>query len=1730
MPRILILSNPRSGSNYLLDLLACHPEIELDEELLNDEFGLIEAPLETIQKSLSTLHSTFVGFKTFPEQVYSHGLHFGELLQTIGATHVIVLWRDDILEALASRRIADANGEWYSTSETNKKRTVKIDLDDLETYSDKLFSEWEKIGSQWPVDVRPIFVRFEDLIQQPIEEVTRVLAELSCASDHIAFCTPSVRQNPAPVHEKVTNFDELPVEQRDKKLNVKSILLEKINISLQIPSDLLQFAPDREPCMPPSGWKYRVAEPYLPSIAKQNAFDAIQSGSISSAGYWPREMAKRLRSVFHCPVAQPCSNGFTALMLAMQAANIGEGDEVIVPTMTMVAVPNAVYYVRGIPIFADNANGGYNPTWSEYESVSTPKTKAIIVTHTYGVPVPDIQEIADQCAARGWILIEDISECVGVTCSTAEKEERLLGTFGDFAIASMYANKIVHGGDGGFVLAKEAKHGKRLASIVNHGFTPSFHFVHFEQAPNAKIHGIGAAIAAGCLDEVKNIMEHRSFLSKLYRKNLENLPIKLMPPCGPQDTPWVFGLQCATKQERTQIRAFMAQHGIETRDYFFNLHLQPAYLQRNSDGTLNPAGSLPNAEILGSTGFYLPTHTNLTENDVVFICTILKSYFQEKSSDVNIEALLPNPKKFLKSSVQISPDGFALHVRKYRETGELQGIIKHDHVYLQAVKLGYEAEEILLHERYDQVENIVEALKSCIMRVDDDPLSKSMRTHFSTYIDYFESQVPIEQPVQRPWLTVDLNNKMFDHSKSVPTTTDPETLQFLTWLLQKQKPSTIWEIGSWLGHATTLMAEVCTSLDINYRIFACDAFKWQAWMNFFVEQDVISEGKSFLKIFQQNVQPFTDNIEAVNWSYDISKLPTVLENQRPQLVFLDITQENDDLEDIWSMIKPNLIPNETIILFNGMTYTSIPFFTRHAHELTAVAKPNTLAKAFQFVDTSIISTKSAETYDEVMDLMRKNFPLQRKLKFHTNPGWDHHHRNLFCKSIELLREEMHSDEADILFIPAIEETMCDEPDMFYQNNWIGIIHSVAHHPEFFYTPDLSRLCTRMDYLEAMKNCKGLYTLTSFQAEYLKTHLPPNLQKFPIQRLLYPVEVDSEVGSSLVPDLMRKEDAVINVTHIGSFARDFDFFFRAKLPPKFQKVFVAADEETQEISKQAPKDVKVVGRLSAGDYEKALKTSVVFLTLKYEGAANTLILECIARNIPILSPATSSCEEYLGKDYPLFYDPSATPEEIESVLTLPKIESAIDYLKNKKKDQFSHESFINDVRKGTVMLSIPPSESHTAANSNNPLTISVSEKRNFENFDVTLCICSYKRTHHLPKLLDSLWNNQDFQGTFQILIWNNNDARSQIVRDHAMKYIQQSTSNKSLELVSSTNNYYCSIRFAMPALMRSDCLLICDDDIIPGTNFISFFFSAHQRHPDDVLCVRGHEFLPHQLEPQNPSNVWMDYDSLRFYDDHQPEQLIHFVHADACLIPKQALQEVASTSLSDHSFALVDDYWMSFILNHKFNRKLRKLSVKGLSVNPIVRTEDSDQPGLALHTRAEVQDARLRLYVHHMLQGWPNWQGKGVKELQISSEVLREKKVAFWDAPPQIGFNISSTLDMEGIAALKRTGAKCVRIGAVGVGGVMFFELSRFLTSPQEELARLEKVVGNLEEAGIDMIVTLERRIASPETWKLIAGKLKFFGNVVGYDLINEPFTGHENDLHWKDIETDMDDCGRCFPF
>lgn len=1356
----------------------------------------------------------------------------------------------------------------------------------------------------WPIEVNPLFIQYENLGENLDNGLTAILNYLRVKRSGYEEAYAK-RQNPADLRRKIINYNEIDRKLLERKLDLPNLFQTAMRHQFKhLPADIGEMVPNREPLAPTAGIAYRVGSPYMSKNGVQNVLDALDAGSVSSAGIWPQKMSAFLRQMYNVPSAQPCCNGFASLMLALQAAEVSVGDDVIVPAWTMVAVPNAVSYLGANPLFVDNApKRSYNPSWVEIEAAATERTKAVIVAHTYAVPCTDLEEIAAGCRRRHWTFIEDISECVGVKSA----EGRPLGTYGDFACASMYANKIVHGADAGFVIAKRPEMAARLASICNHGFTKSYHFLHFEKSPNFKINGLGAALALGCLQDVEMVMEHRSALAKEYRKLLADVPLELQPSCGLEDAPWVFGVHCRSKSERTALRQHLMQLGIETRDYFFPLHLQPAY---QNDKT--QLGQFPVAEELSQIGVYLPIHTDLNAEDVHYIVAAIKKFF-------NKTVVLPNiTKKPPVSCLRINQDTLETTIRKFGPSGKLASSIKNGTLY-EAFTLRLALDEWLTNQNWDEGQILLEQIK-CIQP----KILKHLELAeiFADFQKYIENSFPEDRFLTK---YQDQNN--------------------FTEVLQKvvlsENPKVVLDMNCWQGKNSIFIAK--TLEKYSPKIIAVDTFKWKPYMCEYAEEKHMFWELGFYHSFLENseyrskVTPLIFDDPATF----ISDMKTILKIDSVDFFIWNLKgKTSDELAQNWQTLNEFVEGGKSSICFTNIDSTHLRFLNNLNQNFEDICR----SKSCRVVRAKLKKTLKISVTDDNEERQPEEHLLPRKVFVEEDPGWEHQN-GAFSQVVNAIRERFHDDTAECIFIPAIEQYICDHPAPL-QKPWVGIIHSIEEHKEHFYVPDLQRLCTDR-YEPYFANCKGLLTLTSFQKEYLENNLNLKL-KIPIEAITYPIaKTENKIKGTTLVEKLHNNGKKINAVMIGSFARDFDYFQKVKLPLFLQKQVLCGDGEVQNwIQKNSITDIQVLPRATAEEYENLLQNSLIFLALKYNGAANTLVLECIERNCPIVLPNISACVDYIGRDYPLLYDPNDT--NLCHLITPDQIMKAADYLAKMDKSKFEMKKMLADIENGLVFSSLPPMK---------PC-----------RFDVTISLCSYKRTHNLDEILNRLWNQQDFNGSIEIIVWNNNVHRQKSVTAICQKYVAENSSKRSLKLITSSHNYHCIVRMAMAQLMNSDHLLICDDDVMPGRQFVSFFLQNSHRHPRDVLCLRGHYFLPHQLAKQHPENVFIDYEHVRFADDSESMRSIHFVHADACLIPKTALMELASVEMPETDMVLVDDYWMSFALSHYFKRNLRKLSVASMNEGAVVtRTEDSDDPKIAMYKRRDVWDARIRMYIHHMLQ-------------------------------------------------------------------------------------------------------------------------------------------------------------------
>ena len=165
-------------------------------------------------------------------------------------------------------------------------------------------------------------------------------------------------------------------------------------------------------------------------------------------------------------------------------------------------------------------------------------------------------------------------------------------------------------------------------------------------------------------------------------------------------------------------------------------------------------------------------------------------------------------------------------------------------------------------------------------------------------------------------------------------------------------------------------------------------------------------------------------------------------------------------------------------------------------------------------------------------------------------------RDAFNQAVNELKSRLDNDKSKVVFVAAVENSICDEPQVLLTNKWIGIIHSTISYPDSFYVPDLERLCSgRFDRM--LDNCLGLFTLTDVQRLYLLDHLKI---KIPIQTIFYPIVTQVKGKKSKVVELLESGHEC-DLVFIGEYARDFDFFFSARIPDQFNKV-ILSDNNSQ----------------------------------------------------------------------------------------------------------------------------------------------------------------------------------------------------------------------------------------------------------------------------------------------------------------------------------------------------------------------------------------------------------------------------------------------------------------------------------------------------------------------------------------------------------------------------------------
>jgi perosamine synthetase len=313
--------------------------------------------------------------------------------------------------------------------------------------------------------------------------------------------------------------------------------------------------------------------------------------------------------------AVACSNGTAALHLAVKSLGLREGDEVIVPALTMMSPVFALLYEGVRPRLVDVDRTHWVATPSAISKAVTKKTKAVLVVHLYGNPV-EIDEVREMADRHGLFVIEDCAEALGATY-----RGRRVGNLGDASCFSFFANKLITCGEGGMVVTNDDEVGSKLVSYHDLCFGRKNKFLHESVGYNYRISAPQAALG---LSQLRRIDEHLIRIRRIagwYASSLRGvsgLELHTEPP-NAVGSYWMYSVVVSGGQAvREKVAERLSKDGIETRPFFVPAHRQPACAR------LFSGESYPVSEYLSERGLNLPSGLGLTEGEVAAVCESLK--------------------------------------------------------------------------------------------------------------------------------------------------------------------------------------------------------------------------------------------------------------------------------------------------------------------------------------------------------------------------------------------------------------------------------------------------------------------------------------------------------------------------------------------------------------------------------------------------------------------------------------------------------------------------------------------------------------------------------------------------------------------------------------------------------------------------------------------------------------------------------------------------------------------------------------------------------------------------------------------------------------------------------------------------------------------------------------------------------------------------------------------------
>jgi perosamine synthetase len=363
-----------------------------------------------------------------------------------------------------------------------------------------------------------------------------------------------------------------------------------------------------------------VNEPLLTGNEERYVRECIATGWISSEGPFVAEFEDKFSSAVGREYGVAVTNGTTAIDAAVEALGIAPGDEVILPAFTIISCVLQIVRSGARPVLVDSDPVTWNMDVNRVAEKITPRTKAIMAVHIYGLPV-DLEPLQQLAKDHGLAIIEDAAEAIGQTYYG-----KPCGSFGDVSTFSFYPNKHITTGEGGMIVTNREEISETCKSLRNLCFKAENRFVHERLGWNMRMTNIQAAIGLAQLERLEETVARKRQIGEKYSSllsDLQSLRLPITETIYAKNIYWVYGvvLDSARGIAAKKLIKSLGVMGIGTRPFFCPMHRQPVLL----DMGLFKGESYPIAEDLYEFGFYLPSGVALQDNQIDKVVTAMKA-------------------------------------------------------------------------------------------------------------------------------------------------------------------------------------------------------------------------------------------------------------------------------------------------------------------------------------------------------------------------------------------------------------------------------------------------------------------------------------------------------------------------------------------------------------------------------------------------------------------------------------------------------------------------------------------------------------------------------------------------------------------------------------------------------------------------------------------------------------------------------------------------------------------------------------------------------------------------------------------------------------------------------------------------------------------------------------------------------------------------------------------------